>query len=101
MQEKLSDIFASLVTAQWVGPPARIFQSEPQHMTLTDIKALSHQTALSLRLHGVVKFNKAPRDRNKTCYIFDDMKTSRSVYRPCHVALTYVHFVYKKERSFV
>jgi hypothetical protein len=40
-------------------------------------KALSHQTALSLRLQGVVKFNKAARDRNEKCDIFDDMKTSQ------------------------
>jgi hypothetical protein len=45
-----------------------------------NLKALSNQTALSLRLHGVVKFNKAPRDRNKKCYIFVDIKTSWSLH---------------------
>jgi hypothetical protein len=44
------------------------------------LKALSHQTALSLRLHGVVKLNKAPQDRNEKCDIFDDMKTSWSLH---------------------
>jgi hypothetical protein len=31
-------------------------------------------------LHGVVKFNKAPRDRNKKSYIVYDMKTSWSLH---------------------